>query len=62
MLDNSGTKFKVYTFYYKPFQNGKGFKWASKKLRKSISEALKNDSATVILKEYFDMTQYRLHD
>ncbi len=43
MLDNSGTKFKVYTFYYKPFQNGKGFKWASKKLRKSISEALKKD-------------------
>jgi len=31
MLDNSGTEFKVYTFYYKPFQNGKGFKWASKK-------------------------------
>lgn len=39
----------MYSFYYEPFPNGKGFNGHSKKLRKSIPEASKNDSATIIL-------------
>ncbi len=46
--------FYIICIIIRPFPSGKGLKWASKKLPKSIPEALKNDSATVILKEQSD--------